>query len=99
MATPSGAARLRAALATGACCALGGALLGALGGRTVSVTLDAIADTYAGSQVGLGPLARILGEQDLRPMTRTITSALEGLLFGFGLAFGLTHRPSSQSSR
>jgi DNA-binding winged helix-turn-helix (wHTH) protein len=99
MATPSGAARARAALATGACCAVGGALLGALGGKTVSVTLDAIADTYAGSQVGLGPLARLLGEQDLRPMTRSITSALEGLLFGFGVAFGLTHRPSSHSSR
>ena len=99
MATPSGAARVKAALATGLCCALGGALLGAAGGKTVSVTLDAIADTYAGSQVGLGPLARLLGEQDLRPVTRSITSGLEGLLFGFGLAFGLTHRPSSRISR
>jgi DNA-binding winged helix-turn-helix (wHTH) protein len=99
MATPSGRARVSAALATGLCCAAAGALLGALGGRTVSVTLDAIADTYTGSQVGLGPLARLLGEQDLRPLTRSITSGLEGLLFGFGLAFGLTHRPPARSSR
>jgi DNA-binding winged helix-turn-helix (wHTH) protein len=99
MATPSGAARLKAAIVTGACCAAAGALLGATGGRTVSVTLDSIADAYVGSQVGLGPLARLLGEHDLRPMTRSLTSALEGLLFGFGLAFGLTHRPSGRSSR
>jgi hypothetical protein len=99
MATPFGAARFKAALVTGMCCAVGGALLGALGGNTVSVTLDAIADTYAGSQVGLGPLAKLLGEHELRPMTRSLTSALEGLLFGFGLAFGLTHRPSERPSR
>lgn len=98
MATPHGPARFRAALATAACCAIAGALLGAIGARTVSVTLDNIAETYAGSQVGLGPLARLIGEQDARPMTRSLVSALEGLLFGFGLAFGLTHRPSGRSS-
>jgi hypothetical protein len=99
MATPQGAARLKAAFATAACCAVGGALLGALGGRTVSVTLDNIAETYAGSQVGLGPLARLLGEQDARPMTRSLVSGFEGLLFGFGLAFGLTYRPPARTSR
>jgi DNA-binding winged helix-turn-helix (wHTH) protein len=98
MATPHGPARIRAALATAVCCALAGALLGAAGARTVSVTLDNIAETYAGSQVGLGPLARLIGEQDARPMTRSLVSALEGLFFGFGLAFGLTHRPSGRSS-
>jgi hypothetical protein len=98
MATPHGSARFHAALATAACCALGGALLGGLGARTVSVTLDNIAETYAGSQVGLGPLARLIGEQDPRPLTRALVSALEGLLFGFGLAFGLTHRPRGRSS-
>jgi DNA-binding winged helix-turn-helix (wHTH) protein len=99
MATPHGTARLRAALATGACCAIAGAVLGALGAGTVTVTLDAIADTYAGSQVGLGPLARLVGEEGPRPMTRSLVSGLEGLMFGFGLAFGLTHRPSEPSSR
>jgi DNA-binding winged helix-turn-helix (wHTH) protein len=99
MATPHGAARFRAALVTALCCGLGGALLGASGASTVSVTLDNIAETYAGSQVGLGPLARLMGEQDPRPLTRSLVSGLEGLLFGFGLAFGLTHRPPARSSR
>jgi hypothetical protein len=99
MATPHGIDRLRAALATGACCAVGGALLGASGAGTVSVTLDAIAETYAGSQVGLGPLAKLVGEEGPRPLTRSLVSALEGLFFGFGLAFGLTHRPSGRPSR
>jgi DNA-binding winged helix-turn-helix (wHTH) protein len=99
MATPRGLARLRAALATGLCCAIAGAALGALGGRTVSVTLDAVGETYTGSQVGLAPLARVLGEQELRPLTRTLVSGFEGLLFGFGLALGLTHRPSRGPSQ
>jgi DNA-binding winged helix-turn-helix (wHTH) protein len=99
MATPHGSARLRAALGTAACCAIGGALLGAVGAKTVSVTLDNIAGSYAGSQVGLAPLARLIGEYDLRPMTRSLVSGLEGLLFGFGLAFGLTHRPGDDAAR
>ena len=53
-----------------------------------------MASAFDGSGVGLAPLARLLGEQDLRPVTRTIVSAFEGLLFGSGLAFGLTHRPN-----
>lgn len=98
MATPRGAARARAACGTGLCCALAGALLGAVGATTVSVTLDLVADGYSGSQVGLAPLARVLGEQDLRPLTRTLVSGFEGLLFGIGLALGLTHRPAPRGS-
>ncbi|MGH9330227.1 MAG: hypothetical protein ACRD09_07290, partial [Vicinamibacterales bacterium] len=66
---------------------------------TVSVTLDRTAKAYQGSQVGLEPLARALGEGTLRPMTRALASAFEGLMFGIGLATGLTHRPSPRRSR
>jgi hypothetical protein len=52
-----------------------------------------MAAAFEGSRVGLAPLARLLGEEDLRPVTRTVIGACEGLLFGAGLSFGLTHRP------
>jgi hypothetical protein len=93
MATPHGAARGRAALATGLCCAAACAVLGAMGATTVTVTLDRVADNYSGARVGLAPLAKVLGEDDLRPFTRSLVSGFEGLLFGAGLALGVTHRP------
>jgi len=99
MATPRGRARLAAALATAACCAIGGAALSGMGAKTVSATLDTVGETYSGSRVGLAPLAGVIGEQEHRPVTRSLVGGFEGLLFGFGLAFGLTHRPSHHSSR
>jgi hypothetical protein len=96
MATPRGMARARAALVTALCCAAAGGALGAIGANTVSVTLDTVGNTYDGSQVGLAPLARIIGEQEVHPLTRTLVSGFEGLLFGFGLALGLTHRPGAE---
>jgi DNA-binding winged helix-turn-helix (wHTH) protein len=98
MATPHGRARVRVAIATGLCCALAGGMLGSVGASTVSVTLDRVAASYSGSQVGLAPLAAFLGEHDMRPVTRTLVSSFEGLLFGIGLALGLTHRPGLRRS-
>jgi DNA-binding winged helix-turn-helix (wHTH) protein len=93
LAGPRGRARARTALLTGAACA-GAAVLLTLGDRhLVSSSLDVMASAFEGSDVGLAPLARLLGEEELRPVTRTLASAFEGLLFGSGLAFGLTHRP------
>jgi hypothetical protein len=63
------------------------------GAHLVGSSLDALASAFEGSDVGLAPLARLLGEQELRPVTRTVVAAFEGLMFGVGLAFGLTHRP------
>jgi len=63
------------------------------GGTMVAASLDVAAGAFQGSQVGLAPIARLLGEGTLRPITGTLISAFEGLLFGAGLAFGLTHRP------
>ena len=93
LASPRGMARVRVAATTGAACALAGLLMAWGGRQFVASSLDVMASAFDGSHVGLAPLARLLGEQELRPLTRTIVSGFEGLLFGAGLAFGLTHRP------
>ena len=93
LAAPRGPARLRTAVATGLACAAAAILLTLAGRHLVASSLDVMAAAFEGSSVGLAPIARLLGEQDLRPITRGVVSAFEGLLFGTGLAFGLTHRP------
>jgi DNA-binding winged helix-turn-helix (wHTH) protein len=93
MAAPRGATRARTVLVTGLACAVAGVGLTLAGRHLISSSLDAMASGFSGSQVGLAPLARLLGEGTLRPITGAIISAFEGLMFGGGLAFGLTHRP------
>jgi DNA-binding winged helix-turn-helix (wHTH) protein len=93
LAGPRGRARGRAVLAAALTTALAAAGLAAGGFHLVASTLDVMALAFDGSDVGLAPLARLLGEEDLKPVTRTLISAFEGLLFGAGLTFGLTHRP------
>jgi hypothetical protein len=86
-------------LLTGIAAAIGGMGLALAGRHLVGASLDLMAGTFAGSQVGLEPLARLLGEQGLRPMTRLIVSAFEGFFFGGGVAFGLTLRPRDPVDR
>lgn len=93
MAAPRGSARARVALVTGLVAAVAGVGLALAGRHLVGSSLDVIADTFAGSEVGLDALARLLGEDSIRPVTRAIVNGLEALLFGAGLAFGLTRRP------
>ena len=93
MAAPRGSARWRVALTTGTITALAAMALALVGRHLVGSSLDVMADTFAGSRVGLDPLARLLGEDSLRPITRTLVSGFESLMFGTGLAFGLTRRP------
>ena len=93
MAAPQGAARIRTALVTGVVCAIVGVGITLAGGTMVAASLDMAAGAFQGSQVGLAPIAQLLGEGELRPITGMLISAFEGLLFGAGLAFGLTHRP------
>jgi DNA-binding winged helix-turn-helix (wHTH) protein len=95
MAAPRGRARWRVAALTGVAAALGAIVLALAGRHLVGSSLDLMATAFAGSQVGLEPLARLLGEERLRPMTRLIVSAFEGALLGTGIAFGLTTRPKS----
>jgi hypothetical protein len=93
MATPRGSARLVAAAATGLCCALAAVALASTGSRLGAMSLDFMARTFPESQVGLAPLARLLGEAQVGRMTETVISAAEGLLFGVGLVLGLSRRP------
>jgi hypothetical protein len=93
MAAPRGRARLWAAVATGGCCAVAAVGLTLAGGHLGGVSLDAIARSFEASQAGLAPLARLFGEPDLGPRTRSFLAAYEGGLFGFGLVLGLTRRP------
>ena len=93
MATPRGKARWVTALVTGACCAAACMALTWAGRNLGGVSLDVMARSFHGSHVSLAPLARLLGEPDVGPVTRTVLSAYEGILFGCGLVLGLTRRP------
>ena len=93
MATPQGLARVRVALLTGLACALAAGMLGWSGRFLGAMSLDFMAQSFPGSQVGLAPLARLLGEQEPGVVTRVAISVFEGLMFGSGLAAGLTKRP------
>jgi hypothetical protein len=95
MAAPTGPARVRVVLITALSCCLACVVLSRSGGRLGGASLDVMARSFQGSQVGLAPLAHLLGETDLGPRTRTLFAAYEGLLFGAGVAFGLTRRPQS----
>jgi len=95
MAAPRGAARWRVSVVTALVTAAAAVALAAAGRHLVGSGLDLMAGVFAGSQVGLDPLARLLGEGSLRPVTRAIVSAFEGAMFGAGVAFGLTRRPRS----
>jgi DNA-binding winged helix-turn-helix (wHTH) protein len=93
MAAPRGAARLRTALAAGACAGAAGLLLAATGRHLGGMSLDLLAHGFPGSQVGLEPLARLLGEATAGERTAMVIGAWEGLLFAFGTILGLTRRP------
>jgi DNA-binding winged helix-turn-helix (wHTH) protein len=93
MASPRGKARLAAALACGLACALAGIALAWTGRHLGAMSLDFMARSFPGSQVGLDPLAHLLGETTPATVTRCVISAWEGLMFGFGLIMGLTRRP------
>ncbi len=87
-----GARRLPAALAAGLCCGLAALLLTWTGRRLSGESLDFIGRAFAGSRVGLAPLAHLFGEAEPGLVTRTVLGAAEGLLFGIGLVLGLTRR-------
>jgi hypothetical protein len=93
MAALKGLPQLAAAACTGACCALASLLLTWNGSLLGGVSLDYVAHSFPGSEVGLAPLAHLLGEQQAGPATRTVLALWEGLMFGLGLVLGLTRRP------
>jgi DNA-binding winged helix-turn-helix (wHTH) protein len=97
MASPHGRARLWAAALTGLSCAVAALVLSRVGGHLSGVSLDFLARSFRGSQVGLAPLAHLFGEETVGPLTGAVLSVCEGLLFGGGLALGLTRRPPREA--
>jgi len=93
MATPRGPDRVRAAIMTGLTCALAGVALTFLGGHLAGASLNFLARSFEGSELRLEPLALLLGERELGPLSRGVLAAWEGMLFGLGLVLGLTRRP------
>ena len=93
-AAPRGARRARAVLLMAAATGLAALLLTAVAERPlVGGTIHIIATASRGAQAMLTPLGRLVGESDFGPLSRTIIGTGEGVLFGLGLALGLTRRP------
>jgi DNA-binding winged helix-turn-helix (wHTH) protein len=92
LAAPSGIARLKAAVVTGASCAVAGALLALAGRLLVGGIVHDVAQSSREAQLVLAPLGHLIGEPDFGPMTRAILSGFEGGTFGFVLTLGLTRR-------
>jgi DNA-binding winged helix-turn-helix (wHTH) protein len=96
LASPRGAARWRAALVAGLFAALAGTVLALSGAHLGALSLDLMARSFPGSQVGLAPLARLLGEHRPGALTAAAVSAWEGLVFASGTVYGLTRRPRAE---
>jgi DNA-binding winged helix-turn-helix (wHTH) protein len=93
IAAPRGRSRLATVAVTALASALGGGLVSAAGGRLGALSLDAIVAGFPSTRVELDRLARPFGEPSLGPRTGVALGLGEGLLFGAGLAAGLTRRP------
>jgi len=93
LAAPRGWRRVATALMVGLACAAATLALALSGRALVGGTVHLIAEASQGSQVVLTPLGRLVGEPDFGPVSAAILGLGEGLLFGIGLAFGLTRRP------
>jgi DNA-binding winged helix-turn-helix (wHTH) protein len=93
LAAPRGASRVWVSLATGLACAAAAAVLCAGGLRLGAASLQSVVRGFPHSQVHFEAFASLLGETAVGPRTRVALGAMEGLLFGVGLALGLTRRP------
>jgi hypothetical protein len=58
-----------------------GAIIALAGGRLMAGSLDLLAHTFPDSRLRLDQISGLLGETGVGPLTRMVTSALEGALF------------------
>jgi len=93
LAAPRGKRRATVAAVTAAMCGLAALALALAGRPLVGGTVHLIAEASSGSQATLTALGRFIGEPDFGPLTAAVISTGEGVLFGIGLALGLTRRP------
>jgi hypothetical protein len=75
------------AASIGALCA--GVLLTVIGGNLFSASLEIVAKLFANSQIRMDPLAPLFGEVHFGQTTQIVMGAIEGLLFGAGVAGGI----------
>jgi DNA-binding winged helix-turn-helix (wHTH) protein len=75
------------AASIGAMCA--GVLLTVIGGNLFSASLEIVAKLFANSQIRMDPLAPLFGEVHFGETTQIVMGAIEGLLFGTGVAVGV----------
>jgi hypothetical protein len=84
-------------LLTGLACSAAAALLTLAGGTLGGASLHRWAEAFPGSRLRLDVLGPLVGEPGFGPATRAAVGTWEGLLFGAGLALGLTRRPKPRS--
>jgi hypothetical protein len=78
----AGWARLRRSAALAALIgAAGGAIIALVGGRLMAGSLDLLARTFPDSRLRLDQVSGLFGESGVGPVTRLVTSCLEGALF------------------
>ncbi len=93
LAAPRGGRRVQVAAWTALGCGVAALALTVAGRPLAGGSIHAIAQASRGSQAMLTPLGRLVGESDFGPITGAIIGTGEGILFGLGLAVGLTRRP------
>jgi DNA-binding winged helix-turn-helix (wHTH) protein len=81
--------------------AAAGVLISLAGGRLLAGSLDVVARAFPGSRLQFERIGGLFGESGFGPISRTLTSALEGFLFvGFVvLAMALARRSVSDKAR
>lgn len=92
LAAPRGVGRRRAAGVTAIACGLAALGLTVAGRSLVGGTIHAIAQASQTGQALLTPLGQLIGEPGFGPVTAALIATGEGVMFGLGLALGLTHR-------
>lgn len=80
----------RAALLGAGAGGTAGLLIGALGGRLMAGSLDALARTMPASRLRLDQFGDLLGEPAFGPLSRVITATAEGALFAAGIVAAMT---------
>lgn len=81
----------------GAMCA--GVLLTVIGGNLFSASLEIVARLFANSQIRMDRLAPLFGEVHFGQTTQIVMGAIEGMLFGAGVASGIEISGRGQRER
>ncbi|HMG35216.1 MAG TPA: winged helix-turn-helix domain-containing protein [Blastocatellia bacterium] len=76
---------------------IAGITLASLGGNLFSASLEIVAKMFANSQIRMDVLARLFGQVAFGSRAQVVLGAIEGLLFGGGVAFGI-HATTSEGS-